>query len=209
MPKKSFRKRPTQVNLLDVFERNKYNLPEAARQSKAWFEQQVNMLWRQGMTPYSVYKGNPDQITTRLLPGFMYMFFYDPKTKQDLPYYDKFPLVLLYKRTQDGFMGINFHYLPYRLRVLLLHRLMIYKTNNKMDESTRIKYTWEMIDGVSKFAAAKPAFKQYLFANMRSSFRQIYANDWATAMLLPVEFFVKAAPDQVWIDSRKKIGYST
>lgn len=197
-----------QASLLDIFEKNKYNLPDASRRSKAWFEQQVALLWRQNITPYSVYKGKPEQITTRLLPGFMYMFFYDPKTKADLPYYDKFPLLLLYKRTPNGFMGLNFHYLPYRLRVLLLNRLMIYKTNNKMDETTRIKYTWDTIATVSKFAAAKPCMKQYLFSNIRSSFRQIYANDWATAMLLPVEYFIKDAPDHVWIDSVKQIGYS-
>ena len=41
--------------------------------------------------------------------GKMNMFFYDPKHKKKLPYYDTFPLVLPIERYNDGFLGINFH----------------------------------------------------------------------------------------------------
>ena len=48
------------------------------------------------------------------------MFFYDPKFKKTLPYYDTFPLVLPLETYNDGFLGINMHYLPIPLRVNLL-----------------------------------------------------------------------------------------
>jgi hypothetical protein len=193
----------TPKNLKDVFERNQYDLLTSVRKSRAWFEQQVLIMSRQQLTPQRVLQGNPEQLTTRVLPGFMYMFAYDPKGKAELPYYDKFPLVLPFRKTPDGFIGLNLHYLPYQLRVILLDRLLIFKNNSKIDETTRIKYSWELIDGVSKYAGAKPCVKQYLTGHVRSQFRQINSNDWATAMLLPVERFVGASKQEVWADSKK------
>lgn len=190
-------------NLKDVFERNQYDLMTSIKKSRAWFEQQVLIMSRQQITPQRVLQSDPDQLTNRILPGYMYMFAYDPKGKAELPYYDKFPLVLPFRKTPDGFIGLNLHYLPYQLRIMLLDQLLVFKNNSKLDETTRIKYSWALIDGVSKYAAAKPCVKQYLNGHVRSQFRQINANDWATAMLLPVERFVGATKQQIWADSRK------
>lgn len=198
-------KTAAQVAALDIFEKNKYDMATTFRKSKAWYEQQMILLMKQISSPWMVLKGNPAQLTTRLMPGRMYMFVYDPLHKHDLPYYDRFPCVLLYKRSITGFSGLNFHYLPYQMRVQLLYRLMQYKTNNRLDENTRIKYTWEAIKGVSKFAAAVPAFHQYNFAGLRSSFREIRAYDWTTAVMLPVEQFVKMPDDRIWDKSRQYV----
>ena len=48
------------------------------------------------------------------------MFVYSPKLRNKLPYYDTFPLVLPLKNYNNGFLGLNFHYLPYALRLRLL-----------------------------------------------------------------------------------------
>jgi hypothetical protein len=135
----------------------------------------------------------------------MYMFAYDPKGKAELPYSDRFPLVLPFRKTPDGFIGLNMHYLPYPMRIMLLDRLLIFKTNSKLDETTRIKYSWALIDGVSRYAAAKPCVKQYLTGHVRSQFRQISASDWASAMLIPVVRFVGASKQEIWADSRKMV----
>ena len=58
--------------------------------------------------------------------GKLNMFFYDPKFKKKLPYYDTFPLVLPLETYNDGFLGINMHYLPIPLRIKLLDRLVDY-----------------------------------------------------------------------------------
>jgi hypothetical protein len=39
--------------------------------------------------------------------GSMQMFFYDPKTKETLPYYDTFPLVVVVGPAEGGFYGLN------------------------------------------------------------------------------------------------------
>ena len=189
----------------DVFDQNKFDLLTAVKRSRGWFEKQVASMAQQGITPNKVLKGEPSHMRSAIMPGNLYMYVYDPKTKDDLPYYDRFPLVFPFRKTQDGFIGLNMHYLPYDLRINLLDQLLIFKNNSRWDETTKIKYSWALIDGVSRYKAAKPCVKQYLSGHVRSQFRQIYAEDWATAMLLPVERFVGASKQQVWTDSRKII----
>jgi len=192
-------------SMLDVFERNKYDLGTVVKKSRGWFEQQVQLLNKQQLTPNKVLNGNTEQLVTKVYPGKLYMYVYDPKLKAELPYYDRFPLVFPFKSTPDGFIGLNMHYLPYQLRISLLDNLLVFRTNRRMDETTRLKYSWQVIDGVSRFKAAQPCVKQYLTGHIRSQFRQIVAEDWATAMLLPVERFIGANKQEVWADSRKII----
>jgi hypothetical protein len=194
-----------ETKLVDVFERNKYDLESAARKSRAWFEQQVNLISKQNITPNKVLTGNTKELVSNIVAGKLYMYFYDPKTKADLPYYDRFPLVFPFRAHPDGFIGLNMHYLPYQLRIVLLDRLMMFKSNSRMDATTKLKYTWATIDSVSKFAAAQPCVKQYLYGHVRSRFREVNSTDWATAMLLPVERFQGATKETVWSESKKII----
>ena len=189
----------------DVFERNKYDLATAIKKSNGWFEQEVTKLTKQGLTPNKVLSGNPDKIVTKIMPGHLYMFAYDPKLKKELPYYDRFPLVFPFSKTPDGFIGLNMHYLPYGLRIQLLDTLLTFKSNNRMDETTRLKYSWQLIDGISRYKAAQPCIKQYLGGHVKTQFRKIDSGDWATAMLLPVERFIGASKQEVWAESRKII----
>lgn len=191
--------------LKDVFERNQYDLVTAARKSKTWFEQEVLLMSKQQITPQKVLKGDPSALKTNVVPGNLYMFLYDPKLKATLPYYDRFPLVFPFRKVEGGFLGLNMHYLPYQMRVKLLDKLMNFKSNSKMDETTRLRYSWALIDGVARYAPAAPCVKHYLTAHLRSPMRQVFAQDWATAMMLPVERFVGATKTEVWLDSRRKI----
>jgi hypothetical protein len=195
----------TKKQIQDVFDANKYNLSVAVEKSSSWYKKQILALSKENITPNKILQGDITELTNSIRPGFLYMYKYDPKTKDTLPYYDAFPLVFPFRKTKNGFYGLNMHYLPYELRIKLLDELLVFKSNNRWDETTKIKYSWEMINGISKFAPAQPCVKQYLIAHVKSSFRQISSDDWATAMLLPVEKFVGASKQQVWADSRKII----
>lgn len=143
-----------------------------------------------------------------IVPGNMYLFQYDAKHKKTLPYFDRFPLVFPFKKVEDGFLGLNMHYLNYPLRIKLLDRLQQYRNNDRMDEKTKIKLSWALIEGSSKLNLALPCVKHYLVNHVRSQFIKIESKDWATAMLLPVERFYSAngvTKQEVWKDSLGKI----
>jgi len=189
------------ADLRDIFNKNQYDLGQAAKRSKTWFQQQSRLLARQQITPNKVMKSDPSQNVSRVIPGNLYMFLYDPKHKDTLPYYDMFPLVFPFKAESDGFTGINLHYLPYQMRIMLLQRLLDFANNKKMNETTRLKYSWQMIDGVSRYKLAMPCVKRYLASHVKTNLRLIPANDWGTAMLLPVEQFVGTSKQKVWQNS--------
>ena len=69
----------------------------------------------------------------RPTPGDMYMYFYDPKHRKTLPYYDAFPLAIMVEPTRDGFYVLNLHYLSPMLRAKFLDKLMETANNNKFD----------------------------------------------------------------------------
>ena len=141
----------------------------------------------------------------RLLPGRLFMYFYEPKHKDTLPYYDRFPLVMVVEKAQGkpGFYGLNFHYLDYRKRAILMERLMKYATNKKYDESTRLRLSYKLLKGASKLAAFKPCFKHYLPSQIASPIKMIPAQYWETALFFPSEQFKKSTRKNVFSQSRK------
>jgi len=142
----------------------------------------------------------------RLLPGRLFMFFYDPKYKDTLPYYDRFPLVMVVDKAPGaGFYGLNFHYLDYRRRAILMERLLQYKNNNAFDQSTRLRLSYDMLKKASKLRTFKPCFKHYLPGQVRSQVREIPAEYWETVLFFPSEQFKKASKQSVFADSRKVI----
>lgn len=134
--------------------------------------------------------------------GKLNMFFYNPKLKQKLPYYDIFPLVLPLKRYSDGFLGINFHYLPIPLRVKLLDKMLDYANDNNFDENTRLSIDYSAIKSVKLI---RPTIHRYLAGFTKSQFRRIDADEFTVATLLPVQRFKKASAKEVWSDSRRMI----
>ena len=138
--------------------------------------------------------------------GYMYAFKYDPKTKNDLPYYDTFPLIFPVRMDSDGFLGINFHYLPPVLRAKLMNALYSTLTNKKYDDTTKVKISYSILQSASKYRYFKPMLKKYLRSHVRSQFLEIQVNEWDMAIFLPTESFRKADTGRVWEESRKKIG---
>jgi hypothetical protein len=138
--------------------------------------------------------------------GYMYAFKYDPKTKNDLPYYDTFPLIFPVRMDSDGFLGINFHYLPPVLRAKLMNALYSTLTNKKYDDTTKVKISYSILQSASKYRFFKPMLKKYLRSHVRSQFLEIQVNEWDIAIFLPTESFRKADTGRVWEDSRKQLG---
>ena len=134
--------------------------------------------------------------------GRLNMFIYDPKLKKKLPYYDTFPLVLPLENYNDGFLGINFHYLPIPLRVRLLDRVVDFSNNTKFDESTRLNVSYQNLKSIRLI---RPTIKRYLAGKVKSRFRRIDADEFIVATLLPVARFKKGSQSEVYRDSRKMI----
>lgn len=173
---------------------------EAARQ---WYRNTAQSYKR--LDERQLMKSDVERLTNKITVGSMYMYYYDPKHKGTLPYYDRFPLVFPYKKVAGGFMGINMHYLPLPLRAKLMDSLYDVANNEQFDESTRLKLNYRILDGASKFRWFKPCVKHYLTEQLRSRFLYVYPSEWDVALFLPTERFQGATKQQVWADSKKLI----
>lgn len=186
-----------------IFKSNHVDLRVAALKSKTWFEQQARLLSQKTIPPQLLIRSNPELNGPKILPGSMYLFRYDPLHKDTLPFYDAYPLIFPFKKLPDGMIGLNFHYIPYQWRIKLLDKLMSVKTSTTLDENTKLKFSWSTISGLSTMQIAQPCVHRYLINQVKSPFKKIDANDWATALMLPVERFVGSSKQNVWKDSLK------
>ena len=166
--------------------------------STAWYRNKI----REFGTPKALDLIRDGKQATRPFFGRLNMFFYDPKLKAKLPYYDRFPLVLPLENYSDGFLGLNFHYLPIPLRVRLLDRMVDFSNNTKFDESTKLNVSYNAIKSIR---LVKPTLKRYLAGKVKSRFRRVDADEFTVATLLPVARFKKAQQGTVYSDSRKMI----
>ena len=134
---------------------------------------------------------NADRQRDSTVIGKMYFFWYDPKHKDKLPIYDRFPLVFPIERYADGFLGLNMHYLSFNERAALLDSLRKFRSNNKMDETTRLRVTYDLLSRTKRIASSmRPCIKRYLFTQVRSQFVEITADEWDKALELPVAVWV-------------------
>jgi hypothetical protein len=143
---------------------------------------------------------DPNTVSS-IMPGKMYMYYYDPKHKATLPYYDVFPLVFPFAIKNDGFLGINLHYLPPPTRARLMDELYTTVDNRFMNENKKLRIQYELLNGAARFSAFKPCVKRYLSGHIRTKFLEIPYDQWDIALMLPTARFMKAGKEAVWDDS--------
>lgn len=185
----------------DIFKKSPYELRQAVGKSKKWYQDQIQKLSKVRAIPLILSSTSRHKIS--ITPGKLYLFGYHAKTK-NLPYWDAFPLVFPFRKTDNGFIGLNMHYLPYKERVFLLTNLNSFRSNNDYNQYTRLKFSWAMISSMSRFRTAKPCVHRYLTTQIQTPLLAIDSEDWATAMLLPVEKFYGAKTVEVWAESKKR-----
>ena len=182
--------------LRDALNRNQGNVK--TRNARDWFQRRARALkselrnkFTQVDTADEFYNKSKKTGKQSIGPGSIFAYFYDPKYKKELKYYDRFPLVLVFDFKPNGFIGCNFHYLPPLLRAKL------------MDEIDKAKgINWKAL---SRIKEVKPTVKRYLYKHISSKVVQIEDDEKEIALFLPTERFKKENKLVVWGDSRRMI----
>ena len=154
------------------------------RKSYDWYKKKVQSM----TTPSAKTLISQGKATLRPKYGVMNLFGYDPKFKETLPLYDRFPLIFPLEPAKGGFYGINFHYLQPGARVAFLRQLQRFATDKNYDKNTRFNI------GELSGRYFKKTIKRYLFNQVRTSFLNITADEMAIAIFLPVARFEKGQP---------------
>lgn len=172
------------------------------KESRAWFQKKASNL--RSINREALMKEEPIKRGNRHIVGSMQMFMYDPKLKEELPYYDAFPLVIVVGPAEGGFYGLNLHYLPPMLRAKFLDALMDI-ADSKNTDNAKFDLNYRLLKRSSKLKYFKPCFKHYLNKHVKSKFAEVPAPEWEIATFLPTADFRKRNRSKVYYDSREMI----
>ena len=191
------------ASLFDTLQANAFRAGVTARtkKSREWFQSKVKELGK--VNRQDLLKDDALDPTTREISGSMYMYFYDPKMKNELPYYDRFPLVIMVEQAKGGFYGLNLHYLRPDIRAEFLDKLMNLAPKKLNDRSRVVKMKYDLLKDVQKYKEFKPCFKHYLTGHIKSKMVRVPMTEWEIAVFLPTEQFSKASKSKVWAESIK------
>jgi len=168
--------------------------------ARAWLQQKITLL----NPSRSKLMEDRNRLRNGPIVGKMYFYYYDPKTKETMQYYDKFPLVIPIEEHRDGFLGLNLHYIHPKQRLVLLDKLSDVVTNKRFDESTKMRLSYNYLKNASRLYEHKPCLKKYLYSHIQSKFISIDASEWDIAALLPVESFTGLPKQRVFEESEEK-----
>ena len=191
------------ANLFDTLQAGAQRAGITARtkESKNWFRKKVNQLG--DIRPREILKDEALDPASNQIAGSMYMYFYDPKHKKTLPYYDKFPMVIMVEPAPGGFYGLNLHYLSPTVRARFLDALMD-TAPKKITDKSRLKLRYDLLQSTKKFKEFEPCFKRYLTSQIKGRPVRVPMSEWDIAIFLPVEQFKKVKKETVWRYSRKQ-----
>jgi hypothetical protein len=201
----------TQPSILTTLQQEKYDFGHQtmSRDSLSWLMKRIADLRSPSrlITPITKEKTRHTRHNDRqkFLMGGLYYFMYDPKGKDDMPYYDRFPLVMPLKREVDGFLGLNFHYLPIKHRIVFAKKLLPLAVYDDDDEIKRIRITYPILNASSKYKEFRPCLKKYLYSHIKSRILAVEPQEWDIAMYLPVHQFKKEQARNIWQDSIQDI----
>jgi hypothetical protein len=174
-----------------------------SRKATNWLRDNLSNVGE--IKPESVIKTSGGSVS--FTAGKVYLFGYNPKTGQDLKVYDRFPLVLMVKYKEDGFLGLNFHYLHPNDRAIFFNNLQTYVNDEEFDKNPNAIFSLNY--GTLKAAGAlryyKPTIKRYYYKNIVSKVTEVPPLYWKFMLFLPLDRFAKMVAEQVWKESRRKI----
>lgn len=167
-----------------------------------WYMRAVKKMGSELKTYNAVSRTDIGEFESTIEPGNMYMFVYDPKLKDSLPYYDNFPLVMPFNTTNNGFIGLNLHYLAPLARAALLGKLLDY-TDNEITSTSKFQISWSVLNNFSRFPEVQPSVKKYITSNVNSRLLKVAPEHWKAAIFLPTQNFIGASTRTVHENSNR------
>ena len=184
-----------------------------------WYRQKVQALLPKPQVRQMIREGIKTQkVTVRPNFGMMNLFYYRPKGAEKLPYYDVFPLVIpLGRRLNNGFVGINFHYLSVPQRWLLLERLSMFQVPSELDAFDTEEGAGDVMalfwSKIRRKRGVKPIVRRYLTKYIQSRFLKIELSEMLIALAIPMERFYtgkwggkkRMIPEKVFRQTRREM----
>ena len=183
------------------FEAFRAGITPRTRESRAWFRKRVQNM---RVNRRELMASDPIEERSRSASGSMYMFFYDAKHRDTLPYWDAFPLIVAVGPAPKGFYGMNLHYLPIPLRAKFLDELMEITNNKRFDETTKFNVSYSFLKRAANMRYFKPCYKHYLTSQVDGNLSYIPPRMGDRNFLTRCQW-QKGGRSQAYADARKMV----
>ena len=174
---------------------------EKEEQSVQWFRDKAQEV--ENVDSAKIIRNNAQSTEKRIRAGHLYLYRYNPKYKKELPYYDRYPVVFPFKKMQEGFLGLNLHYLPHKFRAVLMDALYDFVAGR--GDTTRVRVNEKILENTFSLRFYKPCIKHYLLDYVETRFLHVDYTEWDIALFLPLQRFMKASEARIYRESISKI----
>ena len=130
--------------------------------ARKWFVTQARSL---NTRPRSILTSEQENLTNKIKLGYLYLFFYEPKYKSNLKYFDKYPLTIPIELKENGFTGLNLHYISPTQRLILIENLRPLIMNESVSNRQRLRISHRILQSSRRYKYYKPCVKNYLYNN--------------------------------------------
>jgi len=196
----------TELELLQSIEKsffraNGINASKHSEKAMDWFRREVgrnfnNVRMARMMRDRTMFK-------QKLEMGQMFLVNYDAKHKDTLPIWDKWPLIIPFNsyKAKNGaniILGLNFHYLPPKLRLVAFRALLKFRNEKRYRKSTRLQFDWQVVSALSEHELFKKAVHAYDANHFKSMFVKIPAQSWTSVLFLPLARWEGGSNQKAW-----------
>lgn len=177
------------------------HMPARSEEARKWFRLKAS----KERNPSKDLLRESKRKRTKPQVGKMFMFQYDAKMKQTLPYWDGMPLVFVIKMYNDGFLSLNLHYAPPKVRAVIMDALYNFASDDKYNDKTKLLLSYQVLQRFARAREVQPCIKKHLFSQIDSPLIEIHPSEWDIALWLPMAKWHGASSQQVYADFRKKL----
>jgi hypothetical protein len=190
---------------------------DITEESIKWYEEFGNMAYRE-MTHANersnkvkarlILNSMPDYGLKPNRIGSMYTFVYHASTGDQMPYWDRFPLIIKITDESDSresFQGVNLHYLSPLHKRLLVMSLMGDLSGLLTAENSRVVGMGirKLMRPANKYG--RVCIRRYRYDNMYSKAIRIPPEHWMKVIYLPTYQFLGSRIAKVWADSTRAV----
>lgn len=196
----------TDLEILKNIEKSYFNANEDkkrrnSKKSMEWFRKNVTKNYSKPRTARMF--RDRDMFKSKMTIGKMYFYEYDALHKDELPVWDRYPLIIPFNSyTADNgakiVLGINFHYLSPKLRMIAFRALLEFRNAKAFNKKTKMKLSWSKLMKLGNSKYYKHAVKAYRMDQVQSKFVEVPAQSWELVLFLPLARWQKGTKRQAW-----------
>lgn len=136
-------------------------------------------------------------------PGKLLFYFYNAKDKENT--YDRTPMVLILKRNSTHTLGLNFHWIPVKMRIHLIS--VIFKLNKQnIIKKLPLEFSYQQLKPMMRKLGYAPCIRLYINKRISTNGVIIPADRLVEVAGLKTETFThgKYSAEQMYAMARKR-----